>query len=157
MSKRFFLGLCAAALIATPALSMEAVQKVEREIVTTAPDGTQTVTYQAAERVRPGETVVYTLDYVNTQADPASDLKLDMVVPEQVRLAEGSADVPGARVQYSADGGQSYADRLGLTVRNDDGTTRAATTDDITHVRWTLLSPVQPGERGAVSFRAQLR
>ena len=157
MSKRFLFGLCAAALLTTPALAMEAVQKVEREIVTTAPDGTQTVTFEAAERVRPGETVVYTLDYVNTQADPASDLKLDMIVPDQVRLAEGSADVPGARVQYSADGGETFSDRLGLTVRNADGTTRAATADDITHLRWTLLSPVQPGERGAVSFRAQLK
>ena len=145
------------ALFATSAHAMEAVQKVEREVTITQPDGTQTVRRVAADEVKPGDYVVYTLDFVNTQAEPATDLVLAMPVPTEIRFVEGSADRPDARVEYSADGGKTFADRLGLTVRGADGMSRPADTNDITAVRWTLSEAVAPGETGSISFKGQLR
>ena len=145
------------ALLASSANAMEAVQRVEREVVVTQADGSQTVQRLAADEVTPGETIIYTLDYVNTQSDAVSDLVLAMPVPDEIVFDEGSADRAGARVEYSADGGQTFSDRLALMVRMEGGATRSAGSEDITTVRWTLSEAVQPGERGEVTFRGRLR
>lgn len=150
-------SLLAALFAAAPALAMEATQRVEREVVTTAPDGTQQVSRLPADAVVPGEIIVYTLDYVNTDAEPATDLVLAMPVPAEIVFAEGSADRSGAVVEYSADGGASFSDRFTLTVVDADGMQRAAEAADISAVRWRLAEPVAPGESGMVSFKGRLR
>ena len=143
--------------LAAPAFAMEAVQKVEREYTETLADGSTVLKRASADLVKPGENIVYSIAYTNTQAEAASGLVLDMPVPDEVRFAEGSADRAGAVVSYSTDGGQSFTDRLSLSVVAADGTRRPATTDDITDVRWTLSQAVVPGESGTVEFKGRLR
>ena len=53
-------------------------------------------------------------------------------------------------------GGASYVARGRLTV-TENGETRAARGDEITHVRWTMTEPAAPGAAGSVSFRAVVR
>lgn len=144
-------------LSAAPALAMEATQTVEREVVTTLPDGTLKTEREPAELVKPGDRIVYTLAYVNTLPEAAPDVSMAMPIPAEVRLIEGTEIRDGAELAYSADGGQTFTARADLSVQTDDGRVRPATADDITHVRWTLKDPVASGEAGAVSFKGRLR
>lgn len=152
-----FALIAAGSLLTTSTASaLTAKQTVEKEIVVQMPDGTETMSREVADTVTPGERVVYTLDFTNDDAAPASDLVLTMPVPAEIKLIEGSAAQEGARVVYSADGGKSFAERSSVRVATSDGTLRAANANDITHVRWTVPGPVAVGDSGSLSFKGIL-
>lgn len=154
------LSLLAIALVqitAAPALAgMTATQIVEKEIVVRAANGTQTVTRKPADKVIPGETVVYSIRYKNDSAAAASDIVLVMPVPKEVSYVEGSVSGDDANIAFSADGGKTYVARGRLTVE-EDGASRPARGDEITHIRWTLSTPVPTKGEGEVSYKAVLR
>ncbi len=143
--------------LSASAFAMEATQKVEREVIITQADGTVVTRLESADLIKPGENIVYTLDFVNTQDEPASGVVLAMPVPAQIQYMEGSAERPGTTVEFSADGGENFSARFALTVTSEAGETRPATADDIDAVRWTFNDAVMPGEVGAVSFKGRLR
>ena len=147
----------ASLLVTASASALTAKQIVEKEVVVQMPDGTETVTRGPAELVVPGERVVYTLSFTNDDAAPASDLVLTMPVPSEIKYMDGSATKNGATIVYSADGGQTFADRTALRSIGADGTVRTATADDITHIRWTVAGPVAVGETGNLSFKGVLK
>ncbi|MEZ5921794.1 MAG: hypothetical protein R3C60_10635 [Parvularculaceae bacterium] len=144
-------------LAAGPAhAALKAMQIVEKEVVTRNADGEETVTRAKAEKVTPGETVVYTIKYENEAAEPASNIVLVMPVPKEVSYVEGSVTGDNASVSFSADGGKTYVARGRLTVI-EDGETRAARGDEITHIKWTLAAAVPPKGAGEVAYKAVLR
>lgn len=146
------------ALAFAPALaSMTARQVVEKEIVTAGADGTETVKRIPADKVTPGETVVYSIQYRNEGAAPAGDIVLVMPVPKEVAYVEGSVEgEESASVSFSADGGETYVARGRLTVV-EGGEARPARGDEITHIKWTLTTPVAAQAEGEVSYKAVLR
>ena len=150
--------LAAAPLALAPAFaSMTARQTVEKEIVTVAADGRETVKRLPADKVTPGETVVYAIKYRNDGAAPAADIVLVMPVPKEVAYVEGSvAGEETASVSFSADGGETYVARGRLTVV-EGGEARPARGDEITHIKWTLTAPVAAKAEGEVSYKAVLR
>lgn len=139
------------------AFAMTATQTVEKEITRTAPDGSVTTERVEAKLVTPGEKVVYTLNIQNTRNEAASDLKLAMPIPADVKYIEGTADRPGAIVRFSADGGQTFTDRESLQVTETSGQARPATADDITHIQWQIAGPIAAGSGDSVEFKARLR
>ena len=141
---------------ATPAIALTATQTVQKEVITTAVDGTETISYESAETVVPGERVVYTLNYANDKVEPASNLVLTMPVPEVVTFIEETA-TGGNAMTYSADGGQNFSSRIDLMVKMENGDMRPAGADDITHIRWNIDGPVAPGETGALAFSGLLK
>lgn len=156
---RKVLALLAAAPFAlAPAFAaMTALQVVEKEVVTVSKTGEETVSHVPADKVTPGETVVYSIRYKNDAAVPAADIVLVMPVPKEVAYVEGSiAGGDGAAVSFSADGGQTYVARGRLTIV-EGGEARPARGDEITHIKWTLTKPVAPNADGAVSYKAVLR
>ncbi len=139
------------------ASALTAQQVVEKEVIVQMPDGTETITREAAEMIVPGERIVYTLNFTNDQAEPATGLVLTMPVPGAVKYMDGSATDVGARVVYSADGGNTFAKRATVQVADIDGTLRRASAGEITHVRWTVSGPVAAGESGSLSFKGVLK
>jgi len=129
--------------------------KVERQI--RADDGSVTTILAAPEKVVPGDKLVYTVNYLNDRDEVTEDFRLDMPIPNQLVYIEGSANVEGAVVLYSIDGGTKFLPRADLVVATQDGGTRAANAADITHIRWTLQQGVGPGEAGQVQFKGQLK
>ncbi|OFX05410.1 MAG: hypothetical protein A3E78_04935 [Alphaproteobacteria bacterium RIFCSPHIGHO2_12_FULL_63_12] len=144
--------------LAAPAASaaMTARQVVEKEVVTRAANGVETVSRAAADKVTPGETVIYSIKYKNDSPEGASDIVLVMPVPKEVSYVEGSVSGDDTSVAFSADGGKTYVARGRLTVE-EGGATRPARGDEITHIRWTLTQPVPPKGEGEVSYKAILR
>lgn len=152
------LGLSALSLVlATQANALTAKQTVEKEVVTISADGTKLTTRMPAELVTPGETVVYTVDFVNDSEAAATDLVLAMPVPSDVRFLEGSADRDGATVLYSADGGATFGARDAIETPAVGGGTRTARSEDITHVQWTIAGPVPVNGTDSVAFKARLK
>jgi len=147
----------ASILTSVSASALTAKQSVEKETVVQLPDGTESVTRAPAELVTPGERIVYTLNYTNDDAAPATDLVLTMPVPSEIKYMDGSADIEGAKVVYSADEGKTFASRAGLRVVSVDGNSRTALSEDITHIRWTVAGPLAVGETGTLSYKGVLK
>ena len=157
MSRLALATLAAALLFAGSAAALTATQTVEKEITVTLEDGTTTTQRVAADTVIPGEKVIYTIDFVNDSDAPATELVLAMPVPSNVRYLEGTADRADARVLYSADGGATFAARDALILPAVGGGTRTASSDDITHIQWTIPGPVAVGATDKVAFGGRLK
>ena len=93
---------------------------------------------QPADRLVPGDQVVYTLEIRNTSTMSRPPPSVDYPVPEHVRYVADSAVGAGAEVTFSVDGGHTYARPENLFVTGADGRKRPATVDDYTHIRWQL-------------------
>jgi uncharacterized repeat protein (TIGR01451 family) len=100
----------------------------------------------------PGDRLVFGTDYANTGSEPVNNFVVTNPLPSAVRLA-GDAD---ADLVVSVDGGTTWGPLASLTVANADGSTRSATHEDVTHVRWTLAT-IAPGESGRLEYPAIIR
>ena len=107
-----------------------------------------------AAKVLPGEEVVYILSFANEGDAEASNLVINNPVPAHTWYRNGSAFGAGTEVSVSVDGGQQYGQLVELTVPLANGKERAATSKDVTHVRWAVNYALQPGKTGTVSYRA---
>lgn len=118
--------------------------------------GAQVATLGPAERLAPGDEVIYRVSYTNSGPEPAQVVITNPLPPGLVYQA-GSGTALGVLLEVSVDGGKQFGafERLRATVHGD--MTRAAVATDITHVRWVLEQPVAPGAGGAVSLRARIR
>jgi len=157
--RRISILVISAAVLASgvSASALTATQKVEKEITVQQADGTVSTKRVSAAEVTPGEKIVYTVAFTNDSTEAATDIVLAMPVPSDVRYLEGSADRSGAIVRYSADGGTSFVERDALVLPAVGGGTRAASSDDITHIQWRIAGPVQVGTRDEIAFKARLK
>ena len=128
---------------------------VQKEAVSIDDTGERTTELVTAETVVPGDEVVYTVSFSNVSDAPAENVVITNPLPEQLTYVGGSAFGPGADVQFSVDGGESFAaaDELSVT---EDGFDRPARNEDFTHIRWVMNSDIAPGEHGMAQFRARL-
>jgi len=157
--RRFTILAMSAAVLASgiSASALTATQKVEKEVTVQQADGTVMTKRVSAAEVTPGEKVVYSVAFTNDSAEPATDIVLAMPVPADVRFLEGSADKSGAVVRYSVDGGGSFVERSALVLPDMGGGTRAANSDDITHIQWRIAGPILVGSSGEIEFKARLK
>lgn len=134
-------------------LELKAVAEIEVEVVNAA--GEKEIRRVEAGKVVPGDKVIYTIYYVNVGQEPAADVSITNPVPEHMEVSDVQVDGL-ARVLMSVDGGQQFDAPENLKVLQDDGSERPAQPGEYTHIRWNLPHPVQPGEKGNVSFNAKL-
>ena len=150
-------ALSAALLLSVNAAAMTASQKVEVERQIKQPNGQVQIVTSPPDKVLPGDTLIYTVDFHNDKNEITDGFRIDMPVPAEIIYLEGSAQRSDAVVLYSVDGGNNYQQRDQLTVRVAEGGTRSAVAEDITHIRWTLTNKVMPGDRGEIKFKGRLK
>ncbi|MEO1028571.1 MAG: hypothetical protein AAFX02_05880 [Pseudomonadota bacterium] len=155
-SNRVAAAALALALVSLPASAITAVQTVERMVTETLEDGSVKVSYVEADRIQPGEEVIYRLSYENNLETAAGNVALVMPVPQEVRYIEGSAVEPGTAVSFSVDGGETFAAMNELSVETA-GRIRSAAASDVTHIRWTFEQEIAAGAKGDILFKAILR
>ena len=109
----------------------------------------------AADVVVPGETVFYTITFTNVSDESADNIVITNPIANDLVYVDGSAFGPGADLQFSVDGGKTYAAAADLTV-NEDGVTRAANARDFTHVRWIMKNTLDAGAQATARFAAVL-
>ncbi len=140
-----------------PAISaLTATQFVEKETLVKNADGSETVVRSPADKVLPGEKIVYKLIYTNDKTEPATNLILTMPVPGEVIYLDNTATTEGATVSYSTDG-RIFSPRDGVRVSDAQGNLRRANGSDISHIRWTVPGPVQAGSNGELIFKGLLK
>ncbi len=158
MFRSTFLALSMLTAVSAPAFAsgLSAAQTVEVATVITDENGNKTTVYKKAEEVAPGNEVRYILDFANDGEAPASNVRLDMPVPAEIELIEGSVETGNADVTYSVDSGETFSRRGDLTV-SVNGSQRVATAEEITHIRWTFSEAIAPGDAGQISYRGVLQ
>jgi uncharacterized repeat protein (TIGR01451 family) len=145
------------AVSADAAGGVELQTTAEVEIVAENPDGTVSVSREAAIKVVPGDEVVYTMRFRNTADDAAEDVVIINPVPEHMTLLRTGRLAPDLNLTFSVDGGRSFGALAELQVTGADGRPRPATAADCTHLRWSFRRPLAPGEEGQVDYVAQLQ
>ncbi len=128
---------------------------VQKEQVTVTESGDKETRLVPAGTVVPGERVVYTITFRNISEEPAENIVITNPISGELTYVDGSAFGPGTEIEFSVDGGQTFASRDALTV-TEDGKTRAAVADDFTHVRWVMQTELAAGAQGIARFSAVL-
>ncbi len=106
-----------------------------------------------AKRVVPGNVLVVKFSYTNSGTSPAANFAVNAKVDPAVEFTE----IREKWAVMSVDGGKSFGSLATLKVKGADGKLRAATTKDITNVRWTLAQPVPAAGTGSVMYYGIVR
>lgn len=150
---RAALWLC---LIWTGAIHADRPVGVEVELTAElrVPQAAETQVYQfiPATRVQQGQEISYTLQIRNPGTAPLDRVSIVRALPLNTRYVAGSANGAGADIQFSVDGGQSFARPSELKSMADPR--RVAATDQYTHIRWQLRHPLAPKAVVLARFRA---
>jgi len=132
--------------------------KAEKE-VTVAIQGKQVKKKIAAKGVQPGDEIIYTLSYVNSGTEAATDVVISDPIPAGTAYLPGSASEEG-ELTFSIDKGKSYKKPTLLTyeMKAGDGKMqkRVATPEDYSDIRWVIAS-IPAGGKGAVHFRVKVK
>lgn len=150
-------ALAASAMFAGPALAQEAspvsLSGDVKAVVTSVDEaGNETTQLVEPNTIVPGDRLVFGTDYSNTGNEPVKNFVVTNPLPKPVRLAS-DAD---ADLVVSVDGGETWGPLASLSVTLEDGSSRSAGHEDVTHVRWTLAE-IAPGEAGRLEYPAIIR
>jgi uncharacterized repeat protein (TIGR01451 family) len=160
--RRLCAGVAVAALCAVPthadAPDVRLTHSVQKVVSTAAADGTTTTALVAADRVTPGDELVYTIRFENVGAEAvaAGRLVITNPVPEELEYLPGTATGEDMAITFSVDGGRRFAVPEALTV-SADGVVGSAPASAYTTLRWVLIPALPAGASGDVSFRARLK
>jgi uncharacterized repeat protein (TIGR01451 family) len=135
-------------------LEIKAVAEVESK---TIDGGRQAVKLIPADRVVPGDRVLYTLEVRNSGTTALGTPIVIQPVPEHMRYVADTAVGPGADVTYSVDGGHTFDRPENLKVTGSDGSPRLAVAADYTHIRWQLKNSLKVNSTAFVRFRALVK
>src|SRR6266481_5260478 len=120
-------------------LVVKAVAEVETRVVQ---DGREIVKLAPANRVVPGDQVIYTLEIRNAGGTAVRDPTVTYAVPSHMVYVADSATGPGAEVRYSVDGGHFFDLPQNLRV-SEAGHSRPAKPGEYTHIRWKLKNTLK--------------
>lgn len=136
---------------------VELTHRVEKVEAFVSDGGVQEVRLVAAEQVFEGDELRYTITFTNRTDETVAPNSIVVTnpIPESTEYIEGSAFGSGTKVEFSVDGGQSFASSAALTLRDDEGE-RHALPGDYTTIRWRYGPPLVPGQQSHVFFRVRM-
>lgn len=117
-------------------------------------DGKVLKAWEPARRLKAGDEVYYTIRVKNPGQAAVTDIVVTKRLPFGMRYRRGSAAGPACAVQFSIDGGTTFApaEKLGRGV--DGRPSRKVAEAEYTHVRWVMSRPLAPGATALLRFRA---
>ncbi|MGI9247902.1 MAG: hypothetical protein ACR2QI_02730 [Woeseiaceae bacterium] len=145
----------AAVAVAQEQVHLDVRTTAQKEEVIVNAAGESEKRFVPADVVVPGESVFYTITFTNVSAEPADNVVITNPIAEDLMYVEGSAFGPGMDIQFSVDGGVTFAAAKELTVV-EDGEVRDAEGGDFTHVRWVMQNDLEAGAQGTARFAAVL-
>lgn len=136
------------------------LQTAEVEVITKDAKGKETLKLTPADKVIPGDTIVYTITATNTGKEAASAVVINNAISEHNMYLNGSAGSvaigKNTTITFSADGGKNFAAADQLTV-TENGVARPASPEEYTNIRWQLNFDLAPGKSTKVFFKALLK
>lgn len=144
---------------ATALAEIKLVQTAEVESMETNADGKETLKLIPADKVLPGDTILYTITATNTGTAPANAIVINNAISEHNIYLGGSAGSvaigKNTTITFSADGGKTFADAAQVTI-TENGEARLASPEEYTHIRWQLNFELAPEKSTKVFFKALL-
>jgi len=119
-------------------------------------NGQETVKLAPADRVAPGDQVIYTLEIRNASSVAVPVPMVANPMPAHTVYVANSATGPGAEVSYSVDDGRTFDRPENLKVM-DGGQYRPARAEDYTHIRWKLRHALKSKSVAYARFRAVVK
>ena len=123
-------------------------------------DGAAWINLKDGSRVAPGGRILYKVDLTNQGTQEARNPMALGPVPAGTVYVPGTASQsPGLTVEYSIDGGKTFAAKPLITTKgkNGAGQTVPAPPDRYTTIRWTWEKPLAAGASATVSYQVQVR
>jgi uncharacterized repeat protein (TIGR01451 family) len=144
--------------VATGSGPLETAITVEMLQIEQGTGGAEIRRWVPATRLTAGDELHYTVRVRNPGKEPVTDVVVTKRLPFGVHYERGSATGPAAVVQFSIDGGRTFAtpDEMARATgsgKNKKGA-RKPPVSDYTHVRWVLTRPLSPGATALLRFRA---
>lgn len=158
--KKIFTLLAAMSLLmfameamAKPLLSVN--MKAETEV--TVNNATKRV---PVTKISSGDVVIYTISYVNTGNEAATNAVLDDPIPKGTVYINGSAFGGDADVTFSIDGGKTFKKpsllTYEITLPGGKVEKKVASPEQYTNIRWTIAK-VPEGGKGQVGFKVKVK
>lgn len=138
-------------------VELESVSEVEVTVDNGQGEMVVTRVDASMARVEPGDTVIFTNYYKNLGAQPAESVVLVNPVPEHMTYVAETAEGAGTRIEFSVDGGKSFAAPENLMIKDENDKEKVAEPGDYTHIRWTMLEAIGKDGAGNVSFKAKVK
>jgi uncharacterized repeat protein (TIGR01451 family) len=113
----------------------------------------------AADKVNSGDVIFYTLSYVNSGNEAATNAVLDDPIPKGTVYLDGSAYGKDADITFSIDGGKTFKKPSLLTYEfktNGKTEKRIASPEQYSNIRWTI-SVVPAHGSGQVGFQVKVK
>jgi len=157
---RWFLAMAMIAGLATGQatsgnLEVKTIAEVETHVVL---QGRQVVRLVPADRVVPGDEVIYTVEIRNAGKAAVRSPTVSNPIPTHMRYVADSATGPGVEVRYSVDGGHEFDFPENLKVIDADGRNmRLARADEYTDIRWIFKHALKSKSVAFAHFRAVVR
>jgi uncharacterized repeat protein (TIGR01451 family) len=113
-----------------------------------------------ADAINSGDVIFYTLSYVNSGDDAATNAVLDDPIPKGTSYIDGTAFGKDADITFSIDGGKTYKKPSLLTYEiklpNGKMERRVASCEKYTDIRWTI-GVVPARGSGQVGFQVRVK
>jgi uncharacterized repeat protein (TIGR01451 family) len=135
---------------ASNSLAIKAIAEVELRGAEQDRDTSKLV---SADKVVPGDGIIYTLEVRNTGAVTLHSPTVTYPIPAHMWYVADSAVGPAAEVTYSIDGGRSFDVPENLQLPASAGQSRVATAAEYTHIRWRLKNNLKVNSVAFVRFR----
>ncbi len=123
-------------------------------------DGATWITLKDGSKVAPGYRILYKVDLTNKGTQEARTPVALGPIPAGTVYVSGTASArPGLTVEYSIDGGKTFAAKPVIGVKGKDGSeqTVPAPADRYTTIRWTWGTPLAAGASASVSYQVRVR
>ncbi len=160
MGKKITLYGLFMAIMLLPAMAMAAANvavsiTAEKEVVVTESGKKVTKAIPAGEFV-PGDTIIYTITYVNTGNETATNAVIDDPIPQGTNYIANSATGAGADVTFSIDKGKTYKKPALLVREAGKKEKRPAPPELYTNIRWTVAT-IPAGANGKLGFKVRVK
>jgi uncharacterized repeat protein (TIGR01451 family) len=129
----------------------------EVKTIASGVDNAPTARFVPARTLSQGEVVYYTVRIRNPTSEYLRDVVVVQPIPANTTYAEHSASGPGTEIQFSADGGATFASEARVIAIDTVGVQRSAGPKDFTHIRWRLRNALAPGAVALARFQAVFR
>jgi uncharacterized repeat protein (TIGR01451 family) len=146
-------------VVAALLLTCAAALSAQRPLVVTALNLTARSRGSQSQAVMPGDVLQYQLRFTNQRPGDVRGVVFTNPVPAGLRYVDGSAgaDRQDVAVEYSADGGKTFAASPTVTeVVAGRRVQKPAAPAQYTHVRWTVRGSIAPGAAVTAEFRVEL-
>ena len=152
-------------LLALPVTALAQQADAQPSLVITVENLTATAEAEVqapreSEDARPGDVLRYRLEFVNGTGRALRDVVLSNPIPETIRLVGGTvrSSRDDAQVEYSADGGQTWAaEPMEEVLVEGRRVRRPIPPDRFTNVRWTIPGWVQPRDTVTAAYDTRFR